>query len=62
MKTILQTENLTKSFGQLMAVNRVDIEFREGELTSIIGPNGAGKTRERYVLGETISPDSPHTR
>ncbi|NIQ40041.1 MAG: ATP-binding cassette domain-containing protein [Proteobacteria bacterium] len=44
MKTILQTENLTKSFGQLMAVNRVDIEFREGELTSIIGPNGAGKT------------------
>jgi branched-chain amino acid transport system ATP-binding protein len=44
MEPILQTQNLTKSFGHLLAVNRVSLDFKEGELASIIGPNGAGKT------------------
>lgn len=44
MDPILQIQNLTKSFGHLMAVNRVSLDFKEGELTSVIGPNGAGKT------------------
>ncbi|HHY59699.1 MAG TPA: ABC transporter ATP-binding protein [Clostridia bacterium] len=41
---MLVTRGLTKNFGGLTAVNRVDFEIREGEIVAIIGPNGAGKT------------------
>ncbi|MFQ6033776.1 MAG: ABC transporter ATP-binding protein [Candidatus Bipolaricaulia bacterium] len=41
---LLETEGLTKNFGNLTAVNRLDFRVEEGELGSIIGPNGAGKT------------------
>jgi len=42
--TILQVEEISKSFGGLRAVNRVSFQIDRGEITSIIGPNGAGKT------------------
>ncbi len=41
---VLKTENVSRYFGGLMALNRVNMEFREGEILGIIGPNGAGKT------------------
>lgn len=41
---LLQTKGLTKSFGGLTAVNRVDTEIEKGKITAIIGPNGAGKS------------------
>jgi len=41
---VLKTENVTRCFGGLMALNRVNMEFRQGEILGIIGPNGAGKT------------------
>ncbi len=51
---LLRTERLTRAFGSLIAVDRVDIEIRRGELRSIIGPNGAGKTTFfRLISGET---------
>jgi branched-chain amino acid transport system ATP-binding protein len=43
-KAILETENLTKDFGGLRAVDHVTIAVYEGELLGLIGPNGAGKT------------------
>jgi branched-chain amino acid transport system ATP-binding protein len=50
---LLRTEALTRSFGSLMAVNRVDFTVYAGELRSIIGPNGAGKTTLfRLISGE----------
>jgi branched-chain amino acid transport system ATP-binding protein len=50
---LLRTENLTRSFGSLVAVNAVSLTVRKGELRSIIGPNGAGKTTLfRLVSGE----------
>jgi branched-chain amino acid transport system ATP-binding protein len=50
---LLRTERLTRAFGSLIAVNRVDISVRRGELRSIIGPNGAGKTTFfRLISGE----------
>ncbi len=44
MGIILRTELLSKSFGGLRAIDRVDLSVNEGELRSIIGANGAGKT------------------
>ncbi|MHA2023667.1 MAG: ATP-binding cassette domain-containing protein, partial [Candidatus Thorarchaeota archaeon] len=37
-------ENLVKSFGDLVAVNEISLEVREGEIYALLGPNGAGKT------------------
>jgi branched-chain amino acid transport system ATP-binding protein len=51
---LLRTERLTRAFGSLIAVDRVSIAIRPGELRSIIGPNGAGKTTFfRLISGET---------
>lgn len=45
MKSVmLETKQVTKIFGGLTAVNRVDLIIPEGAIASIIGPNGAGKT------------------
>src|SRR6266849_3686162 len=41
---LLETENLTKRFDGLAAVNGVDLTVDEGEIVGLIGPNGAGKT------------------
>lgn len=41
---ILQTKNITKRFGELVAVNKVNLTVERGEFVTIIGPNGAGKT------------------
>jgi branched-chain amino acid transport system ATP-binding protein len=52
---ILKTENLTKNFGGLAAVSRVDFILEEGRLQSIIGPNGAGKsTFFKMISGEHV--------
>ena len=44
MTPILIAKNVTKRFGGLVAVNRVNFEIPEKSIVSIIGPNGAGKT------------------
>ena len=52
-EVLLRTERLTRAFGSLLAVDRVDVGVRRGELRSIIGPNGAGKTTFfRLISGE----------
>ncbi|HLX80784.1 MAG TPA: ABC transporter ATP-binding protein [Burkholderiales bacterium] len=55
---ILKTENLTKSFGALTAVNGVSLAIEAGSLHSIIGPNGAGKTTLFNLLTGTFAPTS----
>ena len=42
--SILQTRDLTKTFGGLTAVDRVSFDVKRGEIRGIIGPNGSGKT------------------
>jgi branched-chain amino acid transport system ATP-binding protein len=42
--TLLQVQELSKSFGGVRAVDKVDFHADEGEIVSVIGPNGAGKT------------------
>ncbi len=48
----IRTEGLTKRFGQVVAVEGLDLEVREGELFGFLGPNGSGKTTTvRMLLG-----------
>jgi branched-chain amino acid transport system ATP-binding protein len=55
---ILRTQALRKSFGELAAVDGIDLCFAEGELTAVIGPNGAGKTTLINLLSGGLAPDS----
>jgi len=47
---MLETENLTKKFGKFTALDRVNLQVKEGEVFGFIGPNGAGKTTAIRVL------------
>src|SRR5216117_106740 len=53
---LLRTEQLTRAFGSLLAVDRVNVTIRRGELRSIIGPNGAGKTTFFRLISGEMSP------
>ncbi|MGH8669244.1 MAG: ABC transporter ATP-binding protein [Burkholderiales bacterium] len=50
---ILDVKGLTKRFGGLTAVSRLDFEVREGEILGIIGPNGAGKSTTFNLIAGT---------
>ncbi|OGO17463.1 MAG: hypothetical protein A2Z02_03570 [Chloroflexi bacterium RBG_16_48_7] len=47
---MLEVEDLTKAFGGLLAVNKLDFYVKKGEILGIIGPNGAGKTTVLNVI------------
>ena len=55
---LLETKEITKSFGALTAVNGVSLAIEAGTLHSIIGPNGAGKTTLFNLLTGTFPPTS----
>jgi branched-chain amino acid transport system ATP-binding protein len=55
---LLRTEQLTRSYGSLLAVDRVNVVVRQGELRSIIGPNGAGKTTFFRLISGEVGPTS----
>ena len=55
---LLWTEKLTRAYGSLIAVDRIDLEVRRGELRSIIGPNGAGKTTFFRLISGEVAPTS----
>lgn len=55
---VLKTEDLTKRFGGLDALSRVNVELRENEILGIIGPNGAGKTTLVNVISGIYVPNS----
>lgn len=54
---ILETKNLTKRFGGLVAVNQFNFKATKGKISSIIGPNGAGKTTVFNVITGIYQPD-----
>src|SRR5512139_319594 len=53
---MIQTEELTKRFGETLAVDRLSFHVNEGEVFGFLGPNGAGKTTTVRMLSSLISP------
>ena len=54
---MISARGLTKSYGDLVAVNDVSFTIRKGEITGILGPNGAGKTTTLRMLTCYLEPD-----
>ncbi|MSQ50083.1 MAG: ABC transporter ATP-binding protein [Betaproteobacteria bacterium] len=55
---LLKTSHLSKTFGSLLATDRVNFEVREGETHAVIGPNGAGKTTFIKQISGELRPDA----
>jgi branched-chain amino acid transport system ATP-binding protein len=55
---LLETRNLTKRFGGLKAVAKMDLAVNPGEILGLIGPNGAGKTTLFNLISGFLRPDS----
>src|SRR5580693_284031 len=46
----IQVDNLSKHYGQVVAVDRINFQVAPGELVGLLGPNGAGKTTTMRIL------------
>lgn len=72
METVVKIENLVKRYGDLMALNHLNLEIKEGEIFGLLGPNGSGKSTTIHcilalleydkgditVFGEQMKPNS----
>ena len=56
--SFLQIENVSKRFGDLVAVNGVSMSVKEGEFRAVIGPNGAGKTTFFNLISGFLTPSA----
>jgi ABC-2 type transport system ATP-binding protein len=56
--SVIKITNLTKKFDGLVAVDKVSLEIKEGELFGLLGPNGAGKTTMISMLCTILRPTS----
>ena len=54
----IQTKSLTKSFGDVIAVNDVSFSVKTGEIFGFLGPNGAGKSTTMMILTTLLKPTS----
>jgi branched-chain amino acid transport system ATP-binding protein len=59
---ILAVEEVTKTFGELLAVDNCSFEIEDGSITGLIGPNGAGKSTMFNVISGFYQPDSGTVR
>ncbi len=53
---MIQTENLSKKFNDFLAVDRVNLDVKSGEVLALLGPNGAGKTTTLRMLTSVLRP------
>jgi ABC-type branched-subunit amino acid transport system ATPase component/ABC-type branched-subunit amino acid transport system permease subunit len=59
---LLETDALTIAFGGLVAVDRLELRVRRGEVRALIGPNGSGKSTTVNLLSGVYRPTSGHVR
>ena len=57
MAAAIQTEGLTKRYGDVEALAGVDLQAQEGTVLGLLGPNGAGKTTVVRILSTLLHPD-----
>ncbi len=62
MPLAIEAAGLAKSFGEVRAVDGVDLAVRRGSVYGVLGPNGAGKTTTIRMLATLISPDAGSAR
>ena len=55
---MINISNLSKSYGELIAVNNISFEIKKGELFGFLGPNGAGKSTTINMISGVLSAGS----
>ncbi|UCD84264.1 MAG: ABC transporter ATP-binding protein [Deltaproteobacteria bacterium] len=55
---IIETKDLTRIYGEVLALDRLDLKVHRGEIFGLIGPDGAGKTTTLRLLATVLSPSS----
>src|SRR4051812_44392194 len=58
----IEASGLAKRFGDVRAVDRVDLAVRRGSVYGVLGPNGAGKTTTIRMLATLLQPDAGEAR
>ena len=53
---MIKTHDLTKKYGDLFAIQSIELELDEGDLFGFIGPNGAGKTTTMRIIATLLNP------
>lgn len=54
---MIETKQLTKRYGDLIAVDKITLNLKEGDVFGFIGPNGSGKTTTMRMLATLLQPD-----
>jgi ABC-2 type transport system ATP-binding protein len=60
--TLIVAEDLSKSYGRVVAVDGLDLTLNEGSVTGLIGPNGAGKTTTIKMILGLLKPDRGYVK
>ena len=55
---MLEVKNISKSFGDFKAIDKLSFEIKIGDVMGFLGPNGAGKTTSMRVITQFLKPDS----
>ena len=62
MAPIIEAEGLTKQYGEVHALDGLDLVAESGRVTALLGPNGAGKTTFISAVATLLKPTSGHLR
>jgi len=61
-RAVLESDRLTKKFGDIVAVRELSVRVREGEVFGLLGPNGAGKSTTINMICGLLKPDAGDIR
>lgn len=53
---MIKTVDLTKKYGEMFAIQKIELDLKEGDLFGFIGPNGAGKTTTMRIIATLLNP------
>ena len=57
-ETIIKIENLSKSFGEKVVLDNINLDIRRGEFVTLLGPSGCGKTTLLRMIAGFLQPDA----